>query len=261
MSSTPRIAPGLTAVPMRLPGQRRPSHELVMLTPLGGARYRIECTPLSGSGKIYAGDVIDTVRDADGGLVFRRVARRSPMRSWTFTVSAPFFDRPEFRAFVKRVQRDRGSCASTFGLLTVQLPGATTLDPEAELNALGALDAPQRGLDIPRLGPNAPPAEVAATFLVAATVLTREGWTALRGLCLSFGGLLVSLGGELGKCATLFGRVDDLERSGGTFHFTPADGTLAERTVESLQALMTWRQLRKWDEVPAYIEALRRVSR
>src|SRR5258708_16393848 len=100
--------------------------ELLYMTPLGPNQYRLEVTSIGGH--LRYGDTIEVgPPQSDGAVPYRRIIRRSGLRTQCFVLSKKVIESPGMRDFANRIDALGGHCEGlTGGLLFVQVP--KTLD-------------------------------------------------------------------------------------------------------------------------------------
>ncbi len=107
--------------------------ETVDVTRVSDDVFRLEVTPLSRLGRHWKGDTI-RARRCDGGLQFRGVVERSPMRHLQTILPCEFAESAALREFLADVEA-RGGCWERIfrGVLIVHIPPDCPLDVDAEL--------------------------------------------------------------------------------------------------------------------------------
>jgi hypothetical protein len=117
----------------------------LLVTPLGGDRYRLDETPImvgpdpgtsEGDPELWWGDTIEAQRLASGALRYRATVARSPWRHWSWLLPREAIDSSGLTAFTELITKSGGLWERIFqGILIVHLPEDSTLDPGAELAA------------------------------------------------------------------------------------------------------------------------------
>jgi hypothetical protein len=121
------------------------AEEGLLVTPLGGDRYRLDETPIMlgpdpgipGEGpQLWWGDTIEAEGLAAGSLRYRTTVARSPWRHWSWLLPREAIDSSGLSAFTELITKNGGLWERILqGILIVHLPEDSNLDPDAELAA------------------------------------------------------------------------------------------------------------------------------
>jgi hypothetical protein len=114
----------------------RDGRELLYLTPLGNSQYRLEVTSVGGH--LRYGDTIEVGPPLnDGAVPYRRIIRRSGLRTQCFVLSKKLMESPGMRDFAKQIEALGGhSEGIAGGVLVVHVPRRLDLDIQQELKRI-----------------------------------------------------------------------------------------------------------------------------
>jgi hypothetical protein len=110
--------------------------ELLHMTPLGDNRFRLEVTSICGH--LRYGDTIEVSPPlVDGAVAYRRIIRRSGLRTKCFVLSKKLVESPGIRNFANRIEVLGGHCEGVAGgVLIVHVPRTLDLDIQQELKRI-----------------------------------------------------------------------------------------------------------------------------
>ncbi len=114
----------------------RDGRELLYMTPLGNNQYRLEVTSIGGH--LRYGDTIEVgTPQSDGAVPYRRIIRRSGLRTQCFVLSKKVIESPGMRDFANRIDALGGHCEGVAGgVLVVHAPRTLDLDIQQELKRI-----------------------------------------------------------------------------------------------------------------------------
>ena len=114
----------------------RDGRELLYMTPLGNNQYRLEVTSIGGH--LRYGDTIEVGPPlSDGAVPYRRIIRRSGLRTECFVVPKKLMESLRMRDFAKHIDALGGHCEGVAGgVLIVHLPRTLDLDIQQELKRI-----------------------------------------------------------------------------------------------------------------------------
>ncbi len=114
----------------------RDGRELLYMTPLGNNQYRLEVTSIGGH--LRYGDTIEVdTPQSDGAVPYRRIIRRSGLRTQCFVLSKKVIESPGMRDFANRIDALGGHCEGVAGgVLVVHVPRTLDLDIQQELKRI-----------------------------------------------------------------------------------------------------------------------------
>jgi len=114
----------------------RDGRELLYITPLGNNQYRLEVTSIGGH--LRYGDTIEVgTPQSDGAVPYRRIIRRSGLRTQCFVLSKKVIESPGMRDFANRIDALGGHCEGVAGgVLVVHVPRTLDLDIQQELKRI-----------------------------------------------------------------------------------------------------------------------------
>jgi len=110
--------------------------ELLYMTPLGRNQFRLEVTSIGGH--LRYGDTIEVgpPRD-DGAAPYRRIIRRSGLRTQCFVLSKKLMESPGMRDFAKHIEALGGHWEGIAGgVLVVYVPRTLDLHIQQELKRI-----------------------------------------------------------------------------------------------------------------------------
>jgi hypothetical protein len=112
------------------------SRELLYMTPVGDNQFRLEVTSIGGH--LRYGDTIEVGPPlADGAVPYRRIIRRSGLRTKCFVLSKKLVESPGMRDFANRIHALGGHCEGVAGgVLIVHVPRRLDLDIQQELKRI-----------------------------------------------------------------------------------------------------------------------------
>ena len=117
--------------------------EIVLVTPLGEDRYRLEVQPLLGLDEcieVFYGDVIHATSDPDGALRLRAIHTRSSMQRYTGSVPRDVAESPELDALMNRITDVGGHAERVMGgCVFAYVPEEATIDLHAEIDRVVTL--------------------------------------------------------------------------------------------------------------------------
>ncbi len=110
--------------------------ELLYVTPLGDNRFRLEVTSIGGH--LRYRDTIEVGSPlSDGAVPYRRIIRRSGLRTQCFVLPKKLMESPGMRDFAKHIDVLGGHCEGVAGgVLIVHLPRRLDLDIQQELKRI-----------------------------------------------------------------------------------------------------------------------------
>ena len=110
--------------------------ELLYMTALGNDQYRLEVTSIGGH--LRYGDTIEVGPPrSDGEVPYRRIIRRSGLRTQCFVLPKKLMESPGMRDFAKQINALGGHCEGIAGgVLIVHLPRRLDLDIQQELKRI-----------------------------------------------------------------------------------------------------------------------------
>ncbi len=110
----------------------RDGRELLYMTPLGNNQYRLEVTSIGGH--LRYGDTIEVgTPQSDGAVPYRRITKRSGLRTQCFVLSKKVIESPGMRDFANRIDALGGHCEGVAGgVLVVHIPRTLDLDIHQE---------------------------------------------------------------------------------------------------------------------------------
>ncbi len=110
--------------------------ELLYMTPLGNNQYRLEVTSIGGY--LRYGDTIEVGPPLSNGAVpYRRIIRRSGLRTQCFVLSKKLMESPGMQDFAKQIEALGGHWEGIAGgVLVVHLPRRVDLDIQDELKRI-----------------------------------------------------------------------------------------------------------------------------
>jgi len=114
----------------------RDGSELLYMTPLGNNQYRFEVTSIGGH--LRYGDTIEVGPPLDDGAVpYRRIVRRSGLRTQCFVLSKKLMESPGMRDFAKQIEALGGHWEGIAGgVLVVYVPRTLDLHIQQELKRI-----------------------------------------------------------------------------------------------------------------------------
>ncbi len=114
----------------------RDGRELLYMTPLSNNQYRLEVTSIGGH--LRYGDTIEVgTPQSDGAVPYRRIIRRSGLRTQCFVLSKKVIESPGMRDFADRIDALGGHCEGVAGgVLVVHVPRTLDLDIQQELKRI-----------------------------------------------------------------------------------------------------------------------------
>ena len=110
--------------------------ELLYMTPLGRNQYRLEVTSIGGH--LRYGDTIEVgPPQSDGAVPYRRIIRRSGLRTQCFALSKKLMESPGMQDFAKQIEALGGHWEGIAGgVLVVHVPRKLDLDIQQELKRI-----------------------------------------------------------------------------------------------------------------------------
>jgi hypothetical protein len=110
--------------------------ELLYMTPLGRNQYRLEVTSIGGH--LRYGDTIEVGSpQSDGAVPYRRIIRRSGLRTQCFVLSKKLMESPGMHDFAKQIEALGGHWEGIAGgVLVVHVPRKLDLDIQQELKRI-----------------------------------------------------------------------------------------------------------------------------
>jgi hypothetical protein len=110
--------------------------ELLYMTPLGNNQYRLEVTSICGH--LRYGDTIEVGPPlSDGAVPYRRIIRRSGLRTQCFVLSKKLMESPGMQDFARQIEALGGHWEGIAGgVLVVHLPRRVDLDIQYELKRI-----------------------------------------------------------------------------------------------------------------------------
>ncbi len=110
--------------------------ELLYMTPVGRNQFRLEVTSIGGH--LRYGDTIEVGPPRDDGAVpYRRIIRRSGLRTQCFVISKGLMESTEMQDFGKHIETLGGHCEGIAGgMLVVHIPRKLDLDIQQELKRI-----------------------------------------------------------------------------------------------------------------------------
>ena len=110
--------------------------ELLHMTPLGGNQFRLQVTSIGGH--LRYGDTIEVGPPrSDGAVPYRRIIRRSGLRTKCFVLPKKLIESPGMRDFAKHIDALGGHCEGVAGgVLIVHVPRTLDLDVQQELKRI-----------------------------------------------------------------------------------------------------------------------------
>jgi len=110
--------------------------ELLYMTPLGENQYRLEVT--STGGHLRYGDTIEVGPPrSDGEVPYRRIIRRSGLRTQCFVLSKKLMESPGMQDFAQQIEGLGGHWEGIAGgVLIVHVPRKLNLDIQQELKRI-----------------------------------------------------------------------------------------------------------------------------
>ena len=114
----------------------RNTRELLYMTPLEHNQYRLEVTSICGH--LRYGDTIEAYPPSeDGSIRYRRVVKRSGLKTHRFILSRDLVESTEMAELVGRIHSQGGQCESIAGgLFIAHIPRELNIDLRQELNQL-----------------------------------------------------------------------------------------------------------------------------
>jgi hypothetical protein len=114
----------------------RDGRELLYLTPLGNNQYRLEVTSVGGH--LRYGDTIEVGPPLnDRAVPYRRIIRRSGLRTQCFVLSKKLMESRGMRDFAKQIEALGGHWEGIAGgVLVVHVPRTLDLDIQQELKRI-----------------------------------------------------------------------------------------------------------------------------
>jgi hypothetical protein len=118
--------------------------ELLYMTPVSENRYRLEVTSICGH--LRYGDTIEVGAPlADGSVAYRRIVKRSGLKTQCFILSLGLLESPGICSFWERIQSLGGQCEGIAGgVFVVHLPRNCQLDVARELDRVLGISTLQR---------------------------------------------------------------------------------------------------------------------
>jgi hypothetical protein len=110
--------------------------ELLYMTPLGENQYRLEVTSIGGH--LRYGDTIEVGPPRSDGVVpYRRIIRRSGLRTQCFVLSKKLMESPGMQDFARQIEALGGHWEGIAGgVLIVHVPRKLNLDIQQELKRI-----------------------------------------------------------------------------------------------------------------------------
>jgi hypothetical protein len=110
--------------------------ELLYVTPLGHNQFRLEVTSIGGH--LRYGDTIEVgPPQSDGAVSYRRIIRRSGLRTRCFVLPKKLIESPGMRDFANHIDALEGHCEGVAGgVLIVHVPRTLDLDIQQELKRI-----------------------------------------------------------------------------------------------------------------------------
>jgi hypothetical protein len=110
--------------------------ELLYMTPLGDNQYRLEVTSIGGH--LRYGDTIEVgLPRSDGAVPYRRIIKRSGLRTQCFVLSKKLMESPGMRDFAKQIEALGGHWEGIAGgVLIVHVSRKLNLDIQQELKRI-----------------------------------------------------------------------------------------------------------------------------
>ncbi len=110
--------------------------ELLYMTPLGNNQFRLEVNSIGGH--LRYGDTIEVGPPrSDGAVPYRRIIRRSGLRTKCFVLPKKLIESPGMRDFAKHIDALGGHCEGIAGgVLIVHVPRTLDLDVQQELKRI-----------------------------------------------------------------------------------------------------------------------------
>jgi len=110
--------------------------ELLYMTPLGENQYRLEVTSIGGH--LRYGDTIEVGPPrSDGAVPYRRIIRRSGLRTQCFVLSKKLMESPGMQDFAQQIEALGGHWEGIAGgVLIVHIPRKLNLDIQQELKRI-----------------------------------------------------------------------------------------------------------------------------
>ena len=110
--------------------------ELLYMTPLGENQYRLEVTSIGGH--LRYGDTIEVGPPrSDGAVPYRRIIRRSGLRTQCFVLSKKLMESPRMQDFAQQIEALGGHWEGIAGgVLIVHVPRKLNLDIQQELKRI-----------------------------------------------------------------------------------------------------------------------------
>ena len=110
--------------------------ELLYMTPVGRNQFRLEVTSIGGH--LRYGDTIEVGPPRDDGAVpYRRIVRRSGLRTQCFVLSKKLMESPGMRDFAKQIEALGGHWEGIAGgVLVVYVPRTLDLHIQQELKRI-----------------------------------------------------------------------------------------------------------------------------
>jgi hypothetical protein len=110
--------------------------ELLYMTPLGENQYRLEVTSIGGH--LRYGDTIEVGPPrSDGEVPYRRIIRRSGLRTQCFVLSKKLMESPGMQDFAQQIEALGGHWEGIAGgVLIVHVPRKLNLDIQQELKRI-----------------------------------------------------------------------------------------------------------------------------
>jgi hypothetical protein len=106
------------------------------LTPIGPNLYRVEETPII-SGEVKYFDIIETKKQNDGTLLFKRVVEKSKFRAFGYLIALDVIRSKQFQMFWTKILQEGGYCETVFGgCVFIYLLPDSKIDPESEIKTI-----------------------------------------------------------------------------------------------------------------------------
>ena len=114
----------------------RDSRELLYMTPVGDNQFRLEVTSIDGH--LRYGDTIEVGPPlVDGAVPYRRIVRRSGLRTQCFVLPKKLMESPGMRDFAKQIEALGGHWEGIAGgVLIVHVSRKLNLDIQQELKRI-----------------------------------------------------------------------------------------------------------------------------
>jgi hypothetical protein len=110
--------------------------ELLYMTPVNDSHYRMEVTSICGH--LRYGDIIELgPPEQDGVRPYRRIVRRSGLRTQCFLLPRDAMGKPEIKVLAQRIVSAAGHCEGIAGgVFIVHLPRSCDLNVRGELQKI-----------------------------------------------------------------------------------------------------------------------------